>query len=124
MRFPTIAFLAALTAAGPALAQTVPQPTAPPAVDGPALAKAAQAPGFDPRLALPTIAALQAMLNLRESELKALSADSQAAIAKAKAEGEAREATLIEWLKSAQAKVPETPAPAPAPPAPVPHTPK
>ena len=103
-RFLTFAIIAALAASTAASAQIQPQPPGPPAIGAPALAKAAQEPGFDPRLALPTINALQAMLALREREIDALKQDSHAMLAERAAAGEAREATLIDWLKKSQAE--------------------
>ena len=93
----TAALATLMLSGGLALAQTIPPSSAPPPV-------AAPAPQPDPRLAGATIEALQAVLKLRESELQALTADSRKAIAKATADGEARAATLIEWLKAAQAE--------------------
>ena len=60
--------LAALLLAGPAWAQTAPP---------------------DPRLAGPTIAALQAMLALREAQIKAMTEDAQKRIAELEAQVEA-----------------------------------
>ena len=92
----TVATIAML-ALPAAVAQVQPQPTAPQAGD-------AQKQGFDPRLALPTINALQAMLALREKEIGALNQDNHAMLAERAAAGEAREATLIDWLKKSQAE--------------------
>ncbi len=65
------------------------------------VAQAQQPPAAaaDPRLTQPTIAALEAVLSLREAELKALRQDD----ANAMSAYEARLATAMEWLKAAQA---------------------
>lgn len=61
--------------AGPAWAQTAPTHRGARAIDGPALAQAAQEPGVDQRIAPQAIAALQALVNLREAELRAAMQD-------------------------------------------------
>ncbi len=65
-------------------------------------AQAQQPPAADQRLTQPTIAALEAVLSLREAELKALRQDDAAALNAY----EARLATAMEWLKAAQGPAP------------------